>query len=116
VRGQSRRTAINQRFHRITEKTGVDMSIDGAAQSDSSENRASGFEEKIRRLQQITESLEHDEFNLEASLKLYKEGLDLAGECRDELNKARHIVKMYAQDGLREFRSEEAKDEDRLEF
>ncbi|MDR1241455.1 MAG: exodeoxyribonuclease VII small subunit [Deltaproteobacteria bacterium] len=92
------------------------MSVHGAPQSGSSENRVSGFEDKIRRLQQITESLEHDEFNLEASLNLYKEGVELAAECRDELNKARHVVKMYAQDGLREFQSEEAKNEDRLEF
>jgi exodeoxyribonuclease VII small subunit len=73
--------------------------------------KLTGFEEQISRLQQITESLERNEFSLEKSLQLYKEGVELARECRDGLEKARHLVKIYTEEGLSDFRNNEGNNE-----
>ncbi|MDR2826105.1 MAG: exodeoxyribonuclease VII small subunit [Deltaproteobacteria bacterium] len=82
----------------------------------SDKQRVVGFEEKISRLQQVTESLERDDFSLEASLKLYKEGITLANACREELEKARHIVKIYTEEGLRDFKGADVKNEGNDEY
>jgi exodeoxyribonuclease VII small subunit len=79
------------------------MSAEKVAKSNNPDEQTLGFEDKIERLRKITESLETCEFNLEESLKLYKEGIKLAGECRDELERARHTVRIYTGEGLREF-------------
>jgi exodeoxyribonuclease VII small subunit len=87
------------------------MSADNESKSNNSEKRTLGFEDKVERLRNITESLETCGFNLEESLKLYKEGIALAGECRRELEEARHMVRIYTGDGLREFAGAGAKNE-----
>jgi exodeoxyribonuclease VII small subunit len=92
------------------------MSADKVSKSNNPDGQALGFEDKIKRLREITESLETCGFNLEESLKLYKEGIELAGECRSELEQARHIVKIYTEEGLREFSATGAKNEGNDEF
>jgi exodeoxyribonuclease VII small subunit len=62
-----------------------------------------GFEEQLDRLQKITEDLERGELSLEESLVLYKEGVELSRRCRQALEEARHTVKIYAEEGLRDF-------------
>jgi len=68
-----------------------------------------GFEEQLSRLGQIAESLEGGELTLEKSLELYKEGVVLARNCRKILDKAGHTVKIYAEEGFRDF-SEDCND------
>ncbi len=57
------------------------------------------FEERMQRLQAIVNSLENGDKALEESVALYKEGLQHAGICREQLAKARHNIEVCA-DGL----------------
>lgn len=61
------------------------------------------FEEQLARLQLITEELERGELNLERSLALYKEGIGLASGCRKTLEQARNTVRIYTEEGLKDF-------------
>lgn len=72
----------------------------------SQEPRQTGFEERLARLQAITAALERGELSLEESLRLYKEGVDIAASCRKTLDAARHTVKMYTEEGLKDFAAE----------
>lgn len=56
------------------------------------------FEEKMDRLQQIVDLLEKGEIPLAESVKLYKEGLDLSSKCKEEIEKAKHEVKILQND------------------
>ena len=55
----------------------------------SSEN----FEDKLTRLEQITESLESNDLGLEKSVSLFEEGVALSKECLEILEKAELRVK-----------------------
>ena len=44
------------------------------------------FEDKMNRLQEIVEQLEKDNVNLDMSLKIYQEGLQLSKQLKDELS------------------------------
>lgn len=46
------------------------------------------FEESLKRLETIVEQLEKGDQPLEASLKLFEEGVSLSGSCRKELDEA----------------------------
>lgn len=70
------------------------------------ESKTPSFEAQLARLQVITESLEKGELSLEESLGLYKEGVALAAACRKTLDEARHTVKMYSEEGLKDFVAE----------
>jgi exodeoxyribonuclease VII small subunit len=50
------------------------------------------FEDSVRRLGQIVESLEHGELPLEESLKLFEEGVRLARASQAELDRAERRV------------------------
>lgn len=52
------------------------------------------FENKMDRLQEIVNLLEQNTISLADSVKLYKEGLDLTIKCKEELEKAKHEVKI----------------------
>ncbi len=51
------------------------------------------FEEKLRRLEEITEILESEETSLEDSIKLYEESVQLSKECMSILEKAELKIK-----------------------
>ena len=61
------------------------------------------FEEQLARLQEITGQLERGDLSLENSLALYGEGVELSRNCRAMLEKARHTVQIYTEEGLAEF-------------
>lgn len=46
------------------------------------------FESAINRLEEITEQLESGELSLEDSIKLYTEGVEIAGVCNKKLTEA----------------------------
>ncbi len=50
------------------------------------------FEEALGRLEEIAEAMEREETGLEESVKLYKEGVELAAFCADKLNTAEQQV------------------------
>lgn len=52
------------------------------------------FEEAIKRLEEITNQLENNELELEASLKLFQEGVELYQYCHLKLNEAEERISM----------------------
>ena len=56
------------------------------------------FEHSISRLEKIVTSLEQGDVPLDESLKIYEEGILLAKECMESLNKAELRVKQLTKD------------------
>lgn len=56
------------------------------------EQETRAFERKMERLAEIVRSLETDPPSLKDSLTLYREGKELARECRRELEEAEQII------------------------
>lgn len=52
------------------------------------------FEYAMSKLQEITERLEDGNEDLESSLKLYEQGVELAKYCMDELSRAEQKIKI----------------------
>ena len=52
------------------------------------------FEEAIERLEEIVGSLETEGASLEASLKLFEEGVALSRTCHEQLGKAERQVRL----------------------
>ncbi len=53
-----------------------------------SKKKENSFEESLKRLQEISDILERGEVNLEESIKLYEEGINLAKFCYATLKEA----------------------------
>ena len=51
------------------------------------------FEESLRRLKEISETLEGNEVGLDDSIKLYEEGVKLAKKCYTTLSEAELKIK-----------------------
>lgn len=51
------------------------------------------FEDKMNKLQDIVSKLEKDNVDLDASLDLYQEGLNLSKDLKDELTKFEKKIK-----------------------
>ncbi|MEI7973264.1 MAG: exodeoxyribonuclease VII small subunit [Bdellovibrio sp.] len=51
------------------------------------------FEKKLSRLEEIVGQMEKGDLQLEASLKLFEEGVRLSRECHQKLNEAEAQVK-----------------------
>lgn len=64
------------------------------------------FETQLKRLQAIVESLESGELALEKSVALYKEGMTLSKECRTQLENARNEIRLFTEEGEKEFEVE----------
>ncbi len=65
------------------------------------------FEERLSRLQEIVTTLESGNSPLEASVTLYKEGLNLAAACREELERAKHEIQVCTENGVAPFSPEQ---------
>ncbi|MGN0586252.1 MAG: exodeoxyribonuclease VII small subunit [Oscillospiraceae bacterium] len=50
------------------------------------------FEESVKRIDEIIALLESKDISLEDSLKYYKEGAELIGSCKKELDNAEMLV------------------------
>lgn len=46
------------------------------------------FEEKIRRIEKIIDTLDEGDLDLEEMLAVYEEGMKLTSECKDFISKA----------------------------
>jgi len=57
------------------------------------------FEKNLRRLDEIMASLEGEQVGLDASLKLFEEGIELLREASAELDKAETRVEMLIEKG-----------------
>lgn len=61
------------------------------------------FQSKLNRLQEIIAKLEESDLPLEEGVTLFKEGTELAKNCRKQLHEAKHNVQIYAQGMLQDF-------------
>lgn len=55
-------------------------------------NQAMQFEQAINELEQIVKQLEKGELSLDDSLKQFEQGIKLARQCQDSLNKAEQKI------------------------
>ena len=64
------------------------------------------FESNLNRLEQIVSQLDSDKLDLNASLKLFEEGIELLRQASDELNETESKVKELIEraDGALELR------------
>ena len=61
------------------------------------------FEERLARLQAIVTALETGNSPLEENVALYKEGLVHAAACREQMEKARHDIRLCTESGTEPF-------------
>jgi exodeoxyribonuclease VII small subunit len=52
------------------------------------------FEDAVKRLEEIAESMENNELSLEDSIKLFQEGVELAAICNKKLDEAERKIKV----------------------
>ena len=57
------------------------------------------FEGALKRLEEITESMESGDVSLEASIELYTEGLEIAKYCNNKLIEAEKKIKIIKEKG-----------------
>ena len=57
-----------------------------------------GFEEAMKRLEEIVDELGKESFSLEESIKKFEEGLKLGNKCRALLEKAEAKIKLLVED------------------
>ena len=57
------------------------------------------FEGALKRLEEITESMETGDVSLEASIELYTEGLEIAKYCNNKLIEAEKKIKIIKEKG-----------------
>lgn len=50
------------------------------------------FEQSVKRIDEIISAMENPDIPLEESVKLYREGIKLAADCRKELDSAELLV------------------------
>ena len=55
------------------------------------------FEDQLKRLQVIVSELESSDIALEKSVALYKEGVELARACREQLKAARQEISILSE-------------------
>ena len=65
------------------------------------------FEERLARLQAIVASLESGNAPLAESVSLYKEGIAHAAACREQLERARHDIKVCSEGAVTPFEMSE---------
>ena len=70
------------------------------------------FERALVRLEQIVEQMESGEMDLDKSLALYQEGMELMAKCRAKLEEARKKIKLIARDSQGKLKLEDQDLED----
>lgn len=56
------------------------------------------FEEALKRLEEVLESLEHGNLNLEESVQAFEEGVKLVRFCHDKLDEVERRVELLLKD------------------
>jgi exodeoxyribonuclease VII small subunit len=70
-------------------------------------SKADSFETKMKRLEEIVNSMESSEVDLEDSIKFFEEGVGLSKECQSLLDKAEGKVKLLTKDSLGEVKTQD---------
>jgi exodeoxyribonuclease VII small subunit len=69
--------------------------------------KQAGFEEALERLKQINERFEKGELSLEEAIRLYREGIELAKTCEEQLSQAEQVVKKVVEETSGEISEED---------
>jgi exodeoxyribonuclease VII small subunit len=69
------------------------------------------FEENLRRLEQIVESLERGDVPLDEALNLYEEGIQLSRSCAERLKEAELRIKKLSKDTKGQFELTDLREE-----
>jgi exodeoxyribonuclease VII small subunit len=69
------------------------------------------FEENLRRLEQIVESLERGDVPLDEALSLYEEGIQLSRSCAERLKEAELRIKKLSKDTKGQFELTDLREE-----
>ncbi len=77
----------------MAKKSTTDSNPPGSAQQIDPAIAALGYEEAVRELEQLVESIERGDVGLEASLASYRKGEQLLRHCRSLLDKAELTVR-----------------------
>ena len=64
----------------------------------STTKKTGGFEESLKRLEEIVETLEQGSVPLEEAMKMYEEGVVLSKQCLEKLTKAELKLKRLSKD------------------
>jgi exodeoxyribonuclease VII small subunit len=62
------------------------------------EPKSPSFEEALKRLEEVLDSLEHGELNLEESVQAFEEGVGLVRFCHDKLDEVERRVELLLKD------------------
>ena len=62
------------------------------------EKTEKSFEDALKRLEEVLESLEHGELNLEESVQAFEEGVGLVRFCHDKLDEVERRVELFLKD------------------
>lgn len=73
--------------------------------------KTSSFEETLKRLEAIVESLEGGSVSLDRALELYEEGIKLSRECADKLKSAEQRIRKLTKEAGGQFALTDLKDE-----
>ncbi len=66
------------------------------------------YEEALKKLEEIVEKMENEEFSLDESLRHFEEGIKITGHCRKLLTEAEFKVEQILQNGeLQEYKEAE---------
>ena len=57
------------------------------------------FEELVTKLEDVTKKLEKDNLNLDESIKLFEEGMEISKKCNKRLEEAEKKITILLQDG-----------------
>ncbi len=74
------------------------------AKKNTTANTEVPFETRLERLQEIIEELEKGNIPLEDGLRLYKEGIVNAKACQEQIQKAKHEIKILEDSELKDFK------------
>ena len=64
----------------------------------SESNHEKGFEQSLKRLEEIVEALEHGSVTLDDVMKMYEEGVQISKECLEHLSRAELKLKRLSKD------------------
>ncbi len=70
-------------------------------------SKAESFETKMKRLEEIVNSMESSDVDLEDSIKFFEEGVGLSKECQSLLDKAEDKVKLLTKDSSGEVKTKD---------
>ena len=80
------------------------------------ESIMAGFEDDLKKLENVVERLERGDLTLDESVKLFEEGMKLSNACKAELDKAEGRIQVLLQGKRGAMQVAEMEDDEEQEF